>query len=101
MLIVVTIAVTSNFAQFLSHGPAFSGMSGVVFGLFGYIWMKSRYIPESGFFMHPNTVFLMIGWFLICLTGFMPIANTAHGVGLFSGMIMGFAPKLWRNLLSS
>ena len=99
LLIVLAIAISSNSAQYLDKGPSFGGMSGVVFGLFGYVWMKSKYDPESGFFLHPNTVFLMIGWFFICMTGAMgSIANMAHGVGLGVGMVLGYAPRFWRNM---
>ena len=45
-------------------------MSGVVFGLFGYIWMKSRFEASSGYFMHPQTVVLMLLWlYLAALAG--------------------------------
>jgi GlpG protein len=100
ILMVLVIAVLSNLAQYLVSGhPNFGGMSGVVFGLFGYIWMKSRFDPESGFFMPPQVVFLMIAWFLICFTGVIGnIANTAHTVGLISGLVMGYASKFWRDL---
>ncbi len=97
LLLLLVIAVLSNFAQFWMNGPHFGGMSGVVFGLFGYIWMKSRFEPESGFYMHPNIVFLMIAWFLLCTTGAAgAIANYAHGVGLAAGMAFGYGPSLWR-----
>ena len=99
LLMVLAIAILSNTAQYLYRGPFFGGMSGVVFGLFGYVWMKSKFDPESGFFMHPNTVFFMIAWFFICMTGSVgSIANMAHGVGLGVGIILGYAPRLWRNL---
>jgi GlpG protein len=129
LAIVLTIAVTSNVAQYwlgggpnifaalvqsplealrlpiealrgeLRGSPTFGGMSGVVFGLFGYIWMKSRFDPISGFFMPSNLVFLMIAWFFFCMTGWVGnIANTAHGVGLASGAALGYAPVLWRNM---
>ena len=99
LLMVLAIAILSNTVQYFYRGPSFGGMSGVVFGLFGYIWMRSKFDPESGFFLHPNTVFLMIGWFFICMTGYVgSIANMAHGVGLGVGMILGYAPILWRNV---
>ena len=98
-LMVLAIAVPSNLGQYLMAGPYFGGMSGVVFGLFGYIWIKSRLDPASGFLMPPNTVFWMIGWFMLCLTGYIEhVANTAHGVGLAVGMVLGYVPTLWRNL---
>lgn len=88
-LMVLFIAVTSNLAQYYYNGPAFGGMSGVDFGLFGYLWMKSRYEPESGFYMPPQTVFLMIAWMVYCYFGQMSIANTAHTVGLIAGCLLG------------
>jgi GlpG protein len=99
LLIVLTIGVLSNAAQFFYNGPFFGGMSGVVFGLFGYVWMKSKFDPESSFYMHPNTVFFMIAWFFLCMTGFVgSIANMAHGVGLGVGIVLGYAPSLLRNV---
>lgn len=86
---VLAIAVASNLAQFWWNGPAFGGMSGVVFGLFAYIWMKSRYEPQSGFFMPPQTAFLMVAWLLFCMFGPMQIANAAHLVGLGAGAWLG------------
>ncbi|MGH7128177.1 MAG: rhomboid family intramembrane serine protease [Planctomycetaceae bacterium] len=78
-------------------GPAFGGMSGVVYGLFGYIWMKSRYDPASTYFMDTTTVVLMMVFLFLCMTGLVgPIANTAHAVGLVTGMVLAYAPILWR-----
>ncbi len=96
LLMVLVIALLSNLGQYVMSGPNFGGMSGVVYGLFGYIWMKSKFEPETGFFMPPNIVFMMIGWFFLCLIGVIGnVANTAHGVGLVVGMMFGgFRPAL-------
>jgi GlpG protein len=100
--LVLLIAGISNLAQGIVSGPFFGGMSGVVFGLFGYIWMQSRYVPNSGFFMPPNIVMLMLVWMAICYSGALEsivnVANTAHTAGLVVGMVAGYAPKLWRDL---
>ncbi len=91
-LMVVIIAALSNVGQCLASGPFFGGMSGVVFGLFGYIWIRGKCDPRSGFAMDPTTVSLMIAWFFICFFGLVGprIANTAHGVGLVAGMAWGW-----------
>ena len=97
--LVLLISGISNVGQGIVSGPSFGGMSGVVFGLFGYIWMQARYVPNSGFFMPPNLVMLMLIWLVVCFTGvFGPIANTAHTAGLLTGMVAGYAPKLWRDM---
>jgi membrane associated rhomboid family serine protease len=91
LTLVVVLGVASNLGQLYVSGPFFGGMSGVVYGLLGYVWMKSRFDPASGYALHNQTVLLMIGWFVACVVGVIPhVANTAHGVGLGIGIIWGF-----------
>jgi GlpG protein len=98
-LLVLTISGGSNLAQYFVSGPSFGGMSGVVFGLFGYIWTKMKFDPLSGYFIDPTTVMWMIAWFFICLTGMVGhIANTVHAVGLVLGMLWGFLNSKYRRL---
>lgn len=88
---VLVLAALSNFGQYLVSGPSFGGMSGVVYGLLGYIWMKGKHDPASGLFVSKHNVVMMIVWFFLCLTGIMGnIANTAHGIGLGVGIIWGY-----------
>lgn len=88
---ITIVAVLSNLAQFLWSGPVFGGMSGVVYGLLGYVWMKTKYDPNSGLFLHKTTVTMMLIWFFLCLTGLMGnIANAAHAAGLAVGVAWGF-----------
>lgn len=90
---VLLIAATSNLAQYYMSGPNFLGMSGVVFGLFGFIWAKGRFDPGAGLAMPPNLTFFVVIYFMFCLTGALgPIANWAHGVGALSGIALGARP---------
>jgi len=95
-LLVGIIAIISNVAQYLTGGPGFGGMSGVVFGLFGYIWVRSKLDFNSGLHIEQMSVILMLFWFFICMTGLAgPIANMAHAAGLGVGLLAGFiAAKL-------
>jgi GlpG protein len=91
-LLVVGTGIISNFAQysFSHHQSYFGGMSGVVYGLAGYIWMRGHFDRESGLYLDPTSITMMLGWLVICFTGLVgPIANTAHVVGLLSGMAWG------------
>jgi GlpG protein len=98
-LLVVAIAIASNVAQYLWSGPAFGGMSGVLYGLFGYLWMQSRYEWTSEFYVSRNMVIWMIGWSVMCVSGILgPIGNACHFAGLFVGMIIGRWPSYWRSL---
>lgn len=95
LLFTLLIALCSNYLQYLISGPSFGGMSGVVYGLFGYVWIKSLLDPNSGFLLPPFTVQFMIGWLFLCFTGLMgPVANTAHLVGLVSGIVIAAVPTL-------
>ena len=84
-------AALSNLTQFLITGPAFGGMSGVVYGLFGYVWIKSRLDPADGFHIDQTISFIMFGFFFFCFTGlFGGIANWAHAGGLLTGLAWGY-----------
>ena len=95
--LILIAAVFSNLGQYMwmermdpGEPHIFEGMSGVVYALFGYIWMKSLYEPEQGLYMHPNTVNVMLLWLVLCMTGVVgPIANAAHFVGLMVGVALG------------
>lgn len=88
---VFVIGALSNVAQYLVSGPSFGGMSGVVYGLLGYVWIRGKFDPGSGLYLHRTIVIWMIGWFVLCLTGLIGnVANTAHAAGLVVGMAWGF-----------
>jgi len=72
-------------------GAFFGGMSGVNYGLFGYIWIRGRFDPGAGLFLHPKTVSMMLIWFVLCFTPMLPgVANGAHLGGLLAGMAWGW-----------
>jgi GlpG protein len=89
-LMVVVIAVVSNVGQYMARGPGFGGMSGVVYGLLGYVFIKGKLDPGSGFFLHQTTMVMMMIWFVLGFSGFLNIANTAHALGLGVGLIWGY-----------
>jgi GlpG protein len=87
-------AVLSNLAQYWWSGPAFCGLSGVGYALYGYIWMKSLFQPETRFIV-PRSLHTMFWiWTAICLSGLLPIANAAHMGGLAAGILYGLVTFL-------
>jgi GlpG protein len=94
ILFLVSAAI-SNYGQYLwderiGDVRPFMGMSGVVYALFGYIWMKGLYQPEQRMGVHPNTVNTLLIWLVVCMTGMIgPVANAAHFVGLVVGVVAG------------
>ena len=96
-LIVLAIAVISNLAQFfIGKSPNFFGMSGVVYGILGYIWIKQQYEPAAGFQLQSFTFFFLI---IVMVIGFLGliggIANWAHLGGLLTGMAIAYIPVLF------
>jgi GlpG protein len=93
--LVLVSAAVSNYGQYLWYArmgevKAAMGMSGVLYALFGYVWMKSLYQPEQRMAIHPNNVNLLLIWLVVCMTGVIgPVGNAAHVVGLAVGVIVG------------
>lgn len=93
-LLVITLisALLSGFIQHKLTGPWFGGLSGVVYALIGYVWLRGVRDPEpqvalpNGLFIF--TVLLMVAeWF--GLTGFS-VASGAHTAGLVMGLAMAW-----------
>lgn len=89
-------AILSNLLQWYFKGPMFGGMSGVVYAFLGFMWMAKTFNPNEEFSLPKQDVTIMIGWFVLCLTGLLgPIANFAHAGGLVLGMIAGIGSGLY------
>jgi GlpG protein len=94
-VLVLVFAAGSNVAQYFVAGPGFGGMSGVVYALVGYIWIRGKLDPGSGLYLHPTTVTMMIIWFFVCLFHLVgDVANTAHAAGLIMGMAWGWLSSI-------
>ena len=100
--LVVLAALLSCLAEFLWELPdvaTFGGMSGVVYGLFGYVWVKDRFQPHLGLSISKETSMIMLAWLLLCMTGMVgPIANAAHVAGLVVGAATGWLPYQYKRL---
>ncbi|WP_269619308.1 rhomboid family intramembrane serine protease [Zhongshania aquatica] len=96
----VLVAAGSNIAQAMSSVSLFGGMSGVIYGLLGYIVIWNRLRPEQAFPLVKGVAIFMIVWLLLCIAGFTEllgvgaIANTAHLSGLLLGVVLGFAAAM-------
>lgn len=90
LLVTLTTAAISHLAQFWYAGPGFGGLSGVVYGLLGYVWIYGRIHPASGYVLRRSIVVFMLVWLVICFVGLPDIvANAAHLAGLLSGCALG------------
>lgn len=90
----IVSAVFSNLAQYWWDGPVFCGLSGVGYALYGYVWMKSLFQPETRFVV-PRSLHIMFWvWTIFCFSGLLPIANAAHAAGLAAGILYGLVTFL-------
>ncbi len=97
-LIVITVisALLSGYVQQKFSGPWFGGLSGVVYALMGYVWLRGERDPQSGIFLQRGLIifaliWIVAGWF--DLFG-MSMANGAHIAGLAVGLAMAFADTI-------
>jgi GlpG protein len=79
--------IFSNLLQYYFLGPSFGGMSGVIYGMLGFLWINKKLNQEFEFSLPKHDIILMIGWFFLCLFGIFPnVANFAHAGGLIVGI---------------
>ncbi|MEM1417250.1 MAG: rhomboid family intramembrane serine protease [Myxococcota bacterium] len=81
--------------------PHAIGMSGAVYGLLGYCYVRGRYDPTARLGIPRQTMTWMIAWLVLGFAGFMRMANGAHLGGLLMGCLLGFLASgyLQRQLL--
>lgn len=89
---VLFVGIMSNVAEFvITRSVLFGGMSGVVYGLIGYVWVHGKYARRPKFGITNSMLMWTLGWYALCWTGvFGPIANWAHTFGLLIGLAIGF-----------
>lgn len=100
-LFVLLLAVGPNLLQGLSpawmHGsPAFGGISGVFYGLFGYVWVRSSIDPSLGITIPFPIVVIFVGMIVVGLSGVVPnwqFADLCHLGGLLIGCAVAFASE--------
>ena len=89
--LVLLVAAGPLAAQFLGSAPATAiGLSGVGYGLFGFLHALRKHKSYAAEQMQPQVIQLFIIWFVICF--FMPfVANIAHAAGAAIGWLVGSA----------
>lgn len=92
LLIFVLTALFSNYAQYLHTGPNFGGLSGVVYGVMGFVWWCGWLRPQWGLSLSKPLVGFILFWLVLGYADLLwvSVANTAHTVGLVSGCLLAF-----------
>ena len=96
LLFFVITAIAANLTQyFWEASPWFGGMSGVVYALLGFLWIRQQLAPHPLFAVRASIIGFMLFWLVLCMTGIVDqfidgsVANAAHLGGLIAGMILG------------
>lgn len=91
VLAVTVLALISNTVQYLYGGGInFGGMSGVVYGLFSYIWMWQLFDPRKGLALPGSLiVFMLLSLLVFTWLNLSMIANAAHMGGFIAGLLYG------------
>jgi GlpG protein len=105
--IVLVIAVVSNVAQFLVSGnPLFGGLSGVAYGLFGFVAARSWQAPDHAVWsLNPAFTIVFLVMLVLMTTGItepfgLYIAHAAHWGGLITGAALALLLPLERDMRS-
>lgn len=100
LLIFLLLAAGSSAAEFAWSSGGVS-LSGVGYGLFGFLWVMSRRAPGFADAVDRRTIQLFVGWFFLCIfltvQNIMPIGNVAHGAGAAIGALLALVlvARLW------
>ena len=80
-------AVVSNLAQLIAVGPNFGGLSGVVYGVLGFVWFIGWLRPSWGIDLPKPVIGFMLLWLILGYADILWVnmANAAHTAGLVSG----------------
>ncbi len=85
--------IVSNYNQPVDRQIPIVGLSGIIYGLFGMLWIGRRWRGELEAVCDDNTTRILGGWFVLCIVlsylNIMPVANVAHGAGFVFGVLYG------------
>ena len=95
--IILFTGILSNMMQyyFSDQATLFGGMSGVVYGLMGYCFMREKVDHHWSFGLPPVYYGIMLIWLVLGFTdvfvylGLGSMANAAHSFGLLAGGLLG------------
>lgn len=102
VLALFSVAVQSLIPPDWDGSPFGGGMSGVIYGLFGYLWVRTVYDPLPGLQLSQSSIVIMMVWFFLGVSGVLEtwfgirVANWGHGAGLVGGLVLAYLPVVLR-----
>lgn len=93
LFVILLISVLlSGWMQSKFSGVMFGGLSGAVYALMGYAWLRGERDPDSGIHLERGLMAFAVIWLVVGYMGWfgLSIANAAHVTGLLVGLAMAF-----------
>ena len=98
--LIIFSSITANYFQYIFSGPSlFGGLSGVVYGMFGFCMVLELELKNLRYGLPPAIYLFMLIWMLLGflgvleIFGFGNIANFAHLGGFISGLVFGMVSR--------
>jgi membrane associated rhomboid family serine protease len=86
----------------LTIEPYAVGLSGLVYAIFGVVWVLRRQVPAFREALDEGSVKILIVWLFLCIAltyaNVWRIANVGHFSGLAFGLAVGGGCRIWRRL---
>ena len=105
IILVIFSSLSANYSQYIfSESFLFGGLSGVIYGMFGYCMIIELETSNERYGLPPAIYLFMLVWMILgflgilTLFGFGNIANYAHLGGLIGGIIFGMVTK-WTTVI--
>lgn len=95
LLFVLTCAIVSSLAQLAFSDSTGIGLSGIVYGMFGFLWVIGRKTEKHSYKLPAGTINLFLVWLVLCVvltkTRILDVANAAHFGGMLWGCLLAYA----------
>lgn len=96
-LIILSSAFVSSVSQLAFSDSTGIGLSGIVYSLFGFIFIKGKTDDKYKNYLDKKTVIIFIFWLVLCIiltqTNVWIVGNAAHVGGLLWGATLAFVSK--------
>lgn len=95
-VIALISALLSGWMQAKFHNIWFGGLSGVVYALMGYCWLRGERDPASGIYLERGLAGFVVLWMILGFFGVFgeTVANAVHVTGLAVGLAMAYVDTL-------
>ena len=95
LLLISLLAMVASGVQYLTYPLPAVGLSGVIYGCFGYMWVQRRRVSEYAGILSSFNVFILISWLFLSLVLsqaglYGEVTNIAHMTGLLFGVVIGY-----------